>query len=118
MKYTLLSILTISAIYGLFSCKTGNLASGAGAAVSKGYNLQLKGMIDEQCATTCHSNEWRAGGIDLSNFAEVKLVAADGRLVSALQHADGFAPMPKNAAQWNAEKVQEVINWINAGMPE
>ncbi len=82
------------------------------------YTKDVKPIIDENCGTKCHSAEKKADGIDLSNYASVKKESLKGDLLAAIQHAEGYKPMPKKADKLSDENIQIIASWINSGAIE
>lgn len=115
-------LLTAVAVFVFSACKTSKVQSGNTGAVKTSaantYSGWIKPAIDEQCGTKCHSAQWKAGDIDLSTYAGVKDAAVNGKLIAALQHAEGVEPMPKNEDKWDDATIQLLIDWVNNGASE
>lgn len=63
----------------------------------------------------CHGNGASQGNVSLENFEKVKQVALSGRLLGAISHTAGFAPMPVGAAKLSACDITAVNTWIQEG---
>lgn len=72
-------------------------------------------IIQNNCLG-CHSGSFPSGGIDLSAYNGVQQVALDGRLFGAVNHLEGFTPMPQGGTLQDCE-IDQLNIWINAGAP-
>jgi hypothetical protein len=79
-----------------------------GAAISPLMNTFCKG---------CHNPASLGGGIDLSTYAAVKVVATNGKLMGSISHASGFIAMPQGSAKLSDCRISQVQKWISAGAP-
>ncbi len=79
------------------------------------FSTTVKPIIDNNCMG-CHSGSSPAGGIALTNYSQIKTVAANGRLLGSIEHAPGYSPMPKNMAMLSSCKIAQIKIWINEGM--
>jgi hypothetical protein len=66
----------------------------------------------------CHSGNNPQGGVSLTNYSEVKLIADDGRLASVIAHEAGFTPMPFNQPQLGECQISQILKWIGDGAPD
>jgi len=80
------------------------------------YSSTITTIMDINC-TGCHSAGNASGGIDLSNYTGVKIVALDGRLVGAVTHAPGYSPMPMGAPMLSDCNITQIEKWVAAGAP-
>lgn len=81
------------------------------------YAATLKPVIETHCKG-CHSGANPSGGIDLSTYDGVKVVALDGRLYGAVSWAPSFKPMPQGGNKLPDCTVSKFKSWIDAGAPE
>lgn len=88
------------------------------APASYTYEGQIKAIIDEHCATKCHSAEWEAGGLNFTKYKNVKKEAVKGDLIASLEHQEGITPMPKKAPKLGQDTIQMIIDWVAAGAPQ
>ena len=65
----------------------------------------------------CHSGAEPSGNILLTDYNAVVVQANNGRLFGAINHENGFAPMPKNAPKLTNCKIDQVKIWIENGTP-
>ncbi|NOT92451.1 hypothetical protein [Ferruginibacter sp.] len=78
------------------------------------YGANISVVINTFC-TGCHSGTAASGGIDLSNYTNVKIQATNGRLVGAITHTAGYSPMPKDANKLNDCQITQIKKWVAAG---
>lgn len=80
------------------------------------YRMQVKGIIDRNCAGGCHSAAKQAGGIDLSTYESLKSEAGKPRFLGALKHSDLYSPMPKKSPKLSDSTINTIECWIINGM--
>lgn len=61
----------------------------------------------------CHSGSNPQGDISLTNYSEIRVIAADGRL-SGVLNGSGYAQMPPGTSLSTCQ-IQSVQKWISAG---
>lgn len=79
----------------------------------------VKITIQENCLS-CHSNSSAntlGGSVKLEDYADVKNVADNGKLLGSIKHESSYSAMPKNGAKLNDCKISQIENWINSGTP-
>lgn len=76
----------------------------------------VKKMIDANCLN-CHSGATASGGLNFSTYAQVKVVADNGKLLGAISHTPGYSPMPMGNPKLSDCQVTQVRKWILAGAP-
>jgi hypothetical protein len=62
----------------------------------------------------CHNNTAPV----FTGHAGVKPLALDGKLLCAINHRNGCAAMPLNAAKLSECKIRLITKWVNAGSPD
>jgi len=82
------------------------------------YTKDVKPIIDEQCGNKCHNAERPADGIELTTYASVKMQSVEGKLIPAIQHAEGSEPMPKKNPKLDDVSIQKIVDWVAAGAVE
>jgi uncharacterized membrane protein len=92
---------------------TTNCATNCDTAQFK-YGANIATILSSNC-TGCHAGAGASGGIDLSNYNNVKTLAANGRLVGAVTHAPGYSPMPQGAAKLSECQLTQIKKWVAAG---
>ncbi len=78
------------------------------------YSANIAPILSTYC-TGCHAGTAPSGGIDLSNYTNVKAQATNGRLVGAVTQAAGYSPMPKDAAKLSECQLVQIRKWVAAG---
>lgn len=71
-------------------------------------------LINTYCKG-CHNPASPGGGIDLSNYNAIKLVAGNGKLLGSIKHAPGYSAMPQGGNKLQDCQVRQVEKWIQAG---
>lgn len=66
----------------------------------------------------CHLGTAPEGGISLGQYSSVKALVDNGRLLGAITHAAGYAPMPNAAPKMAECDINRVKAWIDAGAPD
>ena len=80
------------------------------------FSTQVTPILKSNCFS-CHSNAYAAGsgsGIRLENYADVKMYADNGRLMSSIEHTSNF-PMPKNGGSLSTCDIKIIKTWITRG---
>lgn len=80
------------------------------------FSLGVKTILQNNCYS-CHSNTTSEFGnnIRLEDYADVKTVADNGRLLGSISHSGGYAAMPMGSAKLEDCKITIVRKWIEAG---
>lgn len=117
MKTLLYSLLLTSGI-AMTACGGQKAASNDCASFLVSYATDVKPILDNSCASTCHSAAKHAAGIDLSSYEKVKSIAGESRFLGSIRHLAGFSAMPKKAAQLSDSSIKVVNCWIQNGMKE
>lgn len=80
------------------------------------YAADIQPVLNTYCRG-CHSTAVPSGGISLDNYAGVRTVALNGRLIGAISHSAGYKPMPQGGAQLSSCTIAQIRGWIQAGAP-
>lgn len=84
------------------------------------YSNTIAPVLVKNCVG-CHNDNTANGNVKLNSYANVKIVADNGRLVGAITHATGFIPMPKTTPDGQIKlpdcKINQIKTWVNAGAP-
>jgi hypothetical protein len=94
-----------------------NLACDAGCDTTNvGFNAAILPLVQARCQG-CHSGSNPSGGILLTNHAQIKTVANNGKLWGAINHAAGFRPMPYplGSAKIPDCDIRKIQIWIARG---
>ena len=79
------------------------------------YAAMIRPLLDNKCVG-CHSGTAAGAGLDFTTHSGIQAVALNGRLWGAINHADGFSPMPKGGKLSQCE-INKIEVWINQGAP-
>lgn len=80
------------------------------------YSGAIRNMMTNKCAG-CHNPANLGGGIDVSTYNGLRVVALNGKLYGSVAHQPGYSPMPQNAARLSDCEIRQVQKWINSGSP-
>jgi mono/diheme cytochrome c family protein len=78
------------------------------------YTLTVAPILQQNCGR-CHGGATGAGGVDITAYAKVKAIAADGRLLGTVNHDPGFSPMPKGGAKLSDCDISKLRKWVDDG---
>ena len=83
------------------------------------YSVEVTNIISANCYS-CHATavaNSSGGGNRLEGYANLKIYASSGVLLSVLNHEQGYSPMPKNASKLSDCDIAKIRTWIRIGMP-
>ena len=80
------------------------------------YTGQVKAIIDNNCALSCHSARSHYAGIDLSNYELLKAEAQKPRFMGSLNHTGVYSPMPKKSPKLSDSTLLVLSCWIENGL--
>ena len=80
------------------------------------YASDLLPILEASCFS-CHStvNAPLSSGINLEGADRLAEKANDQSLLGALQHRDGYTPMPADAPQLDSCSIEKFKSWVNDG---
>ena len=81
------------------------------------FSQEIFPIIDTYCEG-CHSGSNPFGGLFLRDYTDIKIVADNGKLFSAITHDPGFSPMPKGLPKLDSCKIDKIAAWISDGAPD
>lgn len=81
------------------------------------FEKDVKPIITSWCYG-CHSASTAGGGVVLSDYNTIKVVAANGKLSGTIHHAAGSSAMPLNASKLSDCKIKIIQKWIDSGYPD
>ena len=94
-------------LYG--TCNTTNIT----------YSQNITNIFLNNSCMNCHGNPTSNGApFSLVTYADVKAQVDAGRLLGAINHELGFAPMPKDAPKMSQCDIDKVTAWVAAGSPQ
>jgi hypothetical protein len=83
------------------------------------YSITITQILNHYKCRDCHSSPPSNGApFSLVTYAEVKQRVDDGKLWGAINHLNGFAPMPQNGQMMSQCDINKVGAWIAHGAPE
>jgi hypothetical protein len=94
-------------LYGIAVCNLDNLT----------YSLSVAPIVAANCYA-CHSISdapANGSGIVLEGYSNLILAVNNGLLSKSISHEAGASPMPKNAQQLSACKINTIKKWIENG---
>ncbi|QNF31983.1 hypothetical protein HUW51_04295 [Adhaeribacter swui] len=81
------------------------------------FSGTVNAILQNNGCKNCHAASAGSGGVVLDSYAEVKKRADDGRLLGAISHASGYAPMPLGGTKLSDCDIAKVKKWIDNGAP-
>ncbi len=79
------------------------------------FSTAIQGIINTQCKG-CHNTNYAGGGINLSNYAGVKTIADNGKLLGSVTWSSGFSRMP-TTHKLSECQITQIQKWAEAGSP-
>jgi len=79
------------------------------------FGTFIQPLMQAKCQG-CHSGNAPQGGIKLTSYAEIKTVAMNGKLYSAVARTSNW--MPKGGAKLDDCNLQKIQAWVSAGAPQ
>lgn len=118
MKKILLFILTIAALSGCYWQNEEDIfPADLCDTVDVSFSADVVPILANHCFS-CHSNASApvfSTGITLEDYEDV--AAASDAIVGAINHEDGFPPMPRNADKLDSCLIMTIEAWVNDGTP-
>jgi len=75
-----------------------------------------------QPCLSCHSNSavsrGEGGGTKLENYADIKTLVTNGKLMGSIRHDDGFIPMPQTGGKLPQCQIDQLQKWIDNLTPD
>jgi uncharacterized membrane protein len=93
-------------LYGNTVCDTANPT----------YTATIQPMINQNCIG-CHGSSSPSGGISLTSYDQVKVVATKGSLEGTMNQSGSYALMPPGGKLTTC-KLNQVAKWIRNGAPQ
>lgn len=78
------------------------------------YSGAVAPIISTNCKG-CHNPASLGGGVDLSTYNGVKVVALNGRLTGSINHAPGYIAMPQGSNKLQTCQIRQIEKWVQAG---
>lgn len=80
------------------------------------YQTTIGPIFTSNCAG-CHNDITTNAGINLSTYDHVVAAVNGGRLLGAIEHLQGYTPMPQGGGKLSACNISQIKIWINNGKP-
>jgi cytochrome c553 len=94
--------------------KDGNNNNDTCGAIVFTYSGAVAPLLTTYC-TRCHNATTTRGGIDLSTYDGVKIVALNGRLLGSIKKETGYKPMPPGSTKLPDCQIRQIEKWVQAG---
>jgi hypothetical protein len=78
------------------------------------FSGQVLPLMQQNCIS-CHNNTTLSGSISLDNYSSVKQVVDPGRFWGAINHDQGFVPMPLDAGKLSDCNLIIIKKWLDHG---
>ncbi len=82
-------------------------------------NISYGNMIAKTMATYCigcHGANYPGAGLNLTNYAGMSAIAANGRLIGSITHIAGYKAMPQGGKLPSCE-IKQIQKWVAMGFP-
>ena len=76
------------------------------------YNGIIYPLLNAYCIS-CHSGTTPSGALDFTDYGDVAFIAQSGQLSGAINHLQGFSPMPKDQPKLSRCEIALIEKWIN-----
>lgn len=80
------------------------------------FSGSISKILSQKC-NGCHSGANPGGGINLTNYIDVKSIADNRRFLNAVLHTPGFKAMPLGGDRLPECEIETIRSWINQGAP-
>lgn len=116
----LIIIFLAASFYGCYFDSEEDLLPDSGSdcdTLNVTYAASVAVILDNNCLV-CHDNTSATalgGNVKLENYADVKTVADNGKLLGTISHSPGFVTMPQGADKLDECTISTVRKWIEAG---
>jgi mono/diheme cytochrome c family protein len=78
------------------------------------YSGKVLSVIQENCYA-CHGSASTLGNVNLDGYSNLKACAESGKLLGAIEHQNGFSPMPQGGNRLSDCDIAVIKNWISNG---
>ncbi len=122
MNKALYSFLAFSICFLILGCEKDEddiLASFDCTNVEPTYDLEIKAILNSECATSgCHNSSSQAGGINLSNYISSETESTKPRFLGAINQLSDYDAMPRGGNKLSEEEIKLLTCWVDNGSPE
>lgn len=81
------------------------------------YSGTIAPIMAANC-NSCHSGTSPSAGIRTDNYEDLRVIALSGQLVGAVNHDEGFSPMPQGQPQLAECPREQIAAWVADGAEE
>jgi hypothetical protein len=120
MKPLIFILIVSASLYGCYYDSEEYLFPDTGSncdTTNVTYSGSVAAILDNNCLV-CHNNASAAalgGNVRIEDYADVKIIAENGKLLGTINHSSGFVTMPQGADKLDACTISVVRIWIEAG---
>lgn len=79
------------------------------------YTATVRNILTAYGCIGCHAGSNPSGNISLQEHAGVRAVAANGKLLGAINHNTGFSPMPMGGNKMTSCDIDKIKAWVDGG---
>jgi hypothetical protein len=94
-----------------FECSDANQVCDT---LSMSYIVDVLPILTANCIG-CHSGSNPEGGLDFSNYSNIKSEIDKGKFMGSIEHSYGYVTMPYNSAKLAPCKISKIRHWVNEG---
>lgn len=80
------------------------------------FSQHVSPILSVNCVG-CHSGGSPGGGIDLSNYTNIKAQVDNGKLIGSIEARTGFVAMPPGGNSLNSCNIAQINIWVADGAP-
>jgi hypothetical protein len=83
------------------------------------YSNTIKGIMDQNCNTSCHAGPFPTSGINLDSYAALRNMATTGKLYSSVVWDGKASRMPQGATtKIDTCSIAYIKKWIDSNYPQ
>ena len=118
VKSTLFVLLTAFLVV-LSACGKEDIDTEDCTGTAPTYTSDIKAILDASCAKSgCHDPITKQNGYDFSTYATAEPISQMDVFLGAVQHKDGYTPMPKDGGKLSSDKIKLLTCWVQNGSPQ
>jgi mono/diheme cytochrome c family protein len=76
------------------------------------YSGTVVPILQANCFS-CHTGQTPSGGLDLSNYDQLAIVAQNGSLLGSIRHESGYSPMPHDLPKLSDCDIALIAKWVS-----
>lgn len=84
------------------------------STASMSYRTDINPIISSNCLG-CHNRQSNNGNVNLEGYVNLLKFVNNNRLLGAIKHNEGFAPMPQSAPKLLDCEIDKIEQWIDQG---